>query len=106
LSVFPKQEIPKPVTSPPKNPSKTMFQPVNEARIQAFPLLAWAIHIFPPLSAFMRHVTVKATAKVTVKVESLDLEVGWWKLPRNEGNQHGTDKREERESHVRIGRDC
>jgi hypothetical protein len=31
LSVFPTQNIPKLVTSPPKKPSKTKFQPENEA---------------------------------------------------------------------------
>jgi hypothetical protein len=39
--------------TPLKKPSKTKFQPVNEAWIHASPLLAWTvIHIFPPLSAF------------------------------------------------------
>jgi hypothetical protein len=53
LSAFLKENIPKPVTSPPKKLPESRFELKAKARIRASPLHAYtAIHVFPLLSTF------------------------------------------------------
>jgi hypothetical protein len=48
-----KENIPKPVTSPPKKVPESRFELKAKARIRASPLHAYtAIHVFPLLSTF------------------------------------------------------